>query len=721
MAATTYGVTSVGFVGKSQQQIITELRTSLQGIFGANINLTPQGPLGQMMYIFSEREAILWQLAEAVYSSQYPSGAQGVSVDNILALNNIKRIGNVATKTANTSSTGVNGLILYGLSGTIVSSGSLISVAGSPTIQFSLDSTTRIGDPANASQFIAFSGGPPTVGTWTLAILDYLGNTKTTATLNWNSTADDVKDYIHALVDGAIKPFTDVVVTGSFASGGFTVDFGSATPESGQPSSGEQVQNLFTLPTNTMLNSTTVVNSYVSTIVVGHPAQAIGSATCTVPGPTVVTAGQLSVIGTPTSGWASVTNPLDCVTGSNVESDPVALMRRNTLLSSASNGPLESIVNRVTQITGVVSCVGYENVSMAAWQYIAFSGGTATGGSYKLTFVPQIGSTIQTAAIPFNAIDTTQRIVFTYSTGDAPTGGSFTITSNGHTTTALDKYATAITVQSALRLLPGCETVVVTGSYAHALGFYVAFGTATQYSLTTANSLTGVSGIVVTPSIQSVVNGTAGYDGAKISGSLANGLQVIFDGSSGAEAQGVITIYATTLTGAIITATSVQTIPPKSFEIVINDGNHAIDADIANAIFGSKPAGIQAYGTTTHTVTDSSNNDHVIGFTRATPVNIYVSLSLNTDLLLSTPQFVVSSILQIQQDIIDIGNAVGIGNLIISFGTNGLIGAFNNVPGIMSYTLYFGRTASPTMNTNIQMNITEVPQFTSLNVLVSYV
>jgi hypothetical protein len=78
------------------------------------------------------------------------------------------------------------------------------------------------------------------------------------------------------------------------------------------------------------------------------------------------------------------------------------------------------------------------------------------------------------------------------------------------------------------------------------------------------------------------------------------------------------------------------------------------------------------------------------------------------------------SIGTIQQDIVTIGSLVAIGGLIIGFGTNGLIGAFNNIPGIVSYTLYFGITPSPTMNANIQMQSEQQPLFETFNTVVSY-
>lgn len=81
------------------------------------------------------------------------------------------------------------------------------------------------------------------------------------------------------------------------------------------------------------------------------------------------------------------------------------------------------------------------------------------------------------------------------------------------------------------------------------------------------------------------------------------------------------------------TMLTADTLPAKSFEIVVEGG----DADeIAQAIYQRKPAGIQAYGTTTKTITDEDDNTFTIGFTRPTKVAIdllitFVSDSVQTD------------------------------------------------------------------------------------------
>lgn len=81
------------------------------------------------------------------------------------------------------------------------------------------------------------------------------------------------------------------------------------------------------------------------------------------------------------------------------------------------------------------------------------------------------------------------------------------------------------------------------------------------------------------------------------------------------------------------TMNTVDTLPPKSFEIVVKGGD---EDEIANAIFGKKPAGIQAYGTTVKTITDDDGNNFSIGFTRPSEIAVdylieFISDTVQTD------------------------------------------------------------------------------------------
>ena len=200
-----------------------------------------------------------------------------------------------------------------------------------------------------------------------------------------------------------------------------------------------------------------------------------------------------------------------------------------------------------------------------------------------------------------------------------------------------------------------------------------------------------------------------------MSGSFAANFTLDFNGSFGGQAQPLVGITSNSLGVAVNLAFGR---PGHSVEIVVEGG---ADLDIANSIFASKPGGIQTYGTVQQQVFDNYGNPYTISFSRPTVVPIYVTVVLQTDLTTAvTPTFIPGSVTTIQTDIVTIGNEVGIGGTIIGFGTNGLIGAFNNVPGILNYSLYFGRSPNPSTNSNIILQPEEVPSFQTFLTAVSY-
>lgn len=75
----TYGLTTTGFVPKTFEILREEIRAELRFYFGPSINLT-SGVLARIVDILAERYAELWELAEAVLSSQNPDKATSTAL-----------------------------------------------------------------------------------------------------------------------------------------------------------------------------------------------------------------------------------------------------------------------------------------------------------------------------------------------------------------------------------------------------------------------------------------------------------------------------------------------------------------------------------------------------------------------------------------------------------------------------------------------------------------
>ena len=75
-------------------------------------------------------------------------------------------------------------------------------------------------------------------------------------------------------------------------------------------------------------------------------------------------------------------------------------------------------------------------------------------------------------------------------------------------------------------------------------------------------------------------------------------------------------------------ATDGDGLPPHSIEVLVEGGE---DADVAAAIWATKGAGIETYGTTTETVTDVVGAIHDVSFSRPVSRNVYVKVTLTYD------------------------------------------------------------------------------------------
>lgn len=82
-----FGITPTGFVRKTYDDIVAELGTAAQGVFGPGINLDPESPNGQFHGIIADKVAELWEVAEDTYHSGDPFQAEGTRLDSIMQAN----------------------------------------------------------------------------------------------------------------------------------------------------------------------------------------------------------------------------------------------------------------------------------------------------------------------------------------------------------------------------------------------------------------------------------------------------------------------------------------------------------------------------------------------------------------------------------------------------------------------------------------------------------
>jgi hypothetical protein len=124
-----FGLDENGLNIKTLADIKSETEEALRALFGPQINLEPQSIFGQLVGVFSEREASIWELLEDMFNSQYPAGASGISLDNVLDLVALIRLGLSNSIIINQG--------LFGTASTIILQGTIFSMDGDSEKVFS--------------------------------------------------------------------------------------------------------------------------------------------------------------------------------------------------------------------------------------------------------------------------------------------------------------------------------------------------------------------------------------------------------------------------------------------------------------------------------------------------------------------------------------------------------------------------------------------------------
>lgn len=327
-----FGLTEDGFNIKRLPEIKEEIEADLRDGLGVGINLLPTELLGQIVGIVSERVALLWEGLQAVYNSQHPDTAQGVALDNVVAITGIKRL--EATK-------GTGSGIAYGTETTVIPAGSIVSVDGNSDARFLTVDDAEIGPGTDEVQTIEFSSEPD-AGDWTI-VFDGVE----TGSLAFNANAAAIQTALNALSN-----LSAVTVTGNYASG-FEVTFAGADGEVDQP--------LLQIGTNDLEDGGLPVTVTFAEDTKGILPNVTIALIAENAGEIPALAGTLTVIETPVAGWDSFNNPTDIVPGTEIETDAELRVRRNATLATAGAGTVDAIRARILEIDEVTDAKVFEN------------------------------------------------------------------------------------------------------------------------------------------------------------------------------------------------------------------------------------------------------------------------------------------------------------------------------------------------------------------------
>lgn len=158
-----YGVTTEGFVRKTNEQIVSDLEDQWKNQFGQDSDLSEDSPNSILIGLIASMSDSLWQTAEDTYNSLNRNAASGVSLENAVALVGIDKkaasasIANVSFRGDNStlipSGTQVKqsstGLVFKTSEDTFIAQGacnwiqiSVTTISNNETYRFYIDSNT---------------------------------------------------------------------------------------------------------------------------------------------------------------------------------------------------------------------------------------------------------------------------------------------------------------------------------------------------------------------------------------------------------------------------------------------------------------------------------------------------------------------------------------------------------------------------------------------------
>lgn len=734
----TFGLTPEGFILKRLPDIKNDLDESLIAEFG-DVNLTPQSVFGQIVGVFSKPMADSWENQEAVYNSQYPATAEGTSLDNVVQLNGITRL--PATRTTVYA-------VCQGIEGTLISLGSLARQPDSGQVfQSIIDDvisysnavqTTATLDLLDEQSYNLVING--NIYTYSLPTITFTGSFVTgnsiEVTLN-NVTLPAVPfntDNDTTLSDIATQIALFVDVQSAVDTAPSTIDI---TPNDG---------------VNVVVNSINITGG------ISQPTSAI---TYRVPYAILsfdidfVASNSLVITINDSDLSAIPFNTDQATTALDIKTALEALTEVDSVEISGSDRVFK-IIPTAGEILTVNSAVTTGGVTQPTATIINpvfyYLSQIINAGEIELTTTDNNNSTMLiksddasdqfsiSAGTNILLSDLSSSILFEaqiFGPIPCPIGSLTEILTPIAGWNSVDNWEAGVLgrnleTDSELRLrrrnsikLLGNATVeairakILQNVSGVTQAFVYENKTMKQENLTLIFSEDLVTGNQITITINQITLPVVNFsvDHITTMGLIATEIetqtQVVFQATVGGTGNREIEIEAqwgaefyidVVVTGGASQANVTQTggRVPKSFEAVVQGGS---DEDIANEIWFTKPAGIQTFGNTLETITDSQGELQPIYFSRPTPIYIWVRVELT---LYSEETFPTNGLSLVAQAIKNYGDSLQVGEDVLLQRVNAQI---FNVSGIasgdMEIAFTYSENDSPTYATN-DISIEEV-------------
>jgi uncharacterized phage protein gp47/JayE len=162
--------------------------------------------------------------------------------------------------------------------------------------------------------------------------------------------------------------------------------------------------------------------------------------------------------------------------------------------------------------------------------------------------------------------------------------------------------------------------------------------------------------------------------------------------------------------------TDADGVPAKAIEVLVyqTGGGTSADSDIREAIWNSKPAGIETHGGVSGTVTDSQGTSHTVEFSRPTEKTVYITVDVTTD----SDEFPLDGADQIKAALAEYGDENhGVGDDVIR---SALFNPIFDISGVLDVTnIKLGFTVGPVGTSNLTIAARELATFDTARIVVN--
>lgn len=737
----TYGLTPQGFNKKRLADITAEEENALIAEFG-DINVQPQSVFGQFIGVMAKAFADIWEEMEDVYYSQYPNTAEGVALDFVVALNGITRLPaertfviGVATGFESTLITAGSlarqpstGETFYAQSDTIITStNAVLNTVSVDALAPQIYNASINGNSYFYSLpkiefddlFVTSNSIVASVNGVELAAVPFNTDSQT--------TIDDLVAALGALteVDSATARIGLVVnFDADFVASNSIVATLNGTPLSAVPFNTDQATTIGDLASaiqaDASVTSATVTDTREITIVpVDEGTFLVDSIITTGGASQPVTIDQRIDI-VPASGYQVTVDFVETTGGATQPNAAISVLQ-----PSAINDIVAGIVavmnNGSDPVTATDNLDGTFQIS-ANDSEVAYSLAISLNMTVQSVSSPVIFLASEFGVIPAPIGSLTEILT--------PIGGWESITNLKAGVTGREIETDAelrLRRQNSINILGSATVEAIRARLLQEVSGVTQAFVFENRTMTEEDILIILSADLETgDQVVFTVNGTPqtpiSYSASHLNtmNLLANQLESlasIDNVTVGGTGNRTLTIEMTQGYEITIDTQITGTTPPnvntqggrfpKSFEAVVQGGT---DEDVANKIWETKPAGIQTFGNTSFSITDSQGDPQVMNFSRPTPIYIWIDVDLT---LYDEETFPSNGVALVEQAFVDYGNTLGIGEDVLF---QRVLCQIFNVTGIASGSLQIASTLnegdSPSFGTSdIDIGESEIAVF----------